>query len=199
MLSELRFRGTRRFPAISPSPENAHAPANIPRSIRLTRREVPAEPVEPPTSLQNEERWAAILTQEPGNRDALNRLSTLLLQRGAFEAAAALIRRFIEIDPDFPDAHNNLGVALQGLERPSEAMRHFETAIELAPRRPEAHYNLGRALQSMSRSTEAREHFESAIALRPDYAEAHNSIGVLLAPNDPKEALAHFRRALEAR
>lgn len=146
MLSELRFRGTRRFPAISPSPENAHAPANIPRSIRLTRREVPAEPVEPPTSLQNEERWAAILTQEPGNRDALNRLSTLLLQRGAFEDAAALIRRFIEVDRDFPDAHNNLGVALQGLERPSEAMRHYETAIELAPRRPEAHYNLGRAL-----------------------------------------------------
>jgi tetratricopeptide (TPR) repeat protein len=171
----------------------------------LTRREFPEEPADPPVaaaetaSLQREDRDAAVLAQDPGNRDALNRLSVLRIQQGAFEDAAALIRRFLDADPDFPDAHNNLGVALQGMERTSEAVRHFEKAIELAPQRPEHHYNLGRALQVLGRLTEARESFARAIALRPDYAEAHNSLGLLLVPNDPEQALACFQRALEAR
>jgi tetratricopeptide (TPR) repeat protein len=168
-------------------------------------REVWVEPTDLPgavgeaASLQREDRYAAELAQYPGNRDALHRLSVLRLQRGAFADAADLLRRFIDVDPDFPDAHNNLGVALQALDRPSEAAQHFEKAIQLAPQRPEAHYNLGRALQILHRQAQARACFERAIALRPDYAEAHNNLGTLLAPDDPQQALACFQRALSAR
>jgi tetratricopeptide (TPR) repeat protein len=171
----------------------------------LTAREYPAGPADLPAavaetaSLQREERYEAVLARDPGNRDALNRLTALRLQRGAFEDAAALIRRFIEVDPNFPDAHNNLGIALQKLNRPSEAVPHFELAIQLAPKRPEAYHNLARAQQALGRAAQAREDFERAIALRPDYAEAHNSLGVLLAPTDPEQALACFRRATAAR
>jgi tetratricopeptide (TPR) repeat protein len=171
----------------------------------LTRRELSAEPVDLPdaveetASLHGEARYEAVLAQDPSNRDALHRLSVLRLQRGAFEDAAALIRRLIDVDPNFPDAHNNLGIALQELSRSSEAVQHFEKAIELAPQRPETYYNLGRALQILGRFGQARERFERAIALRPDYAQAHNSLGVLLAPNDPEQALACFRRAIAAR
>lgn len=170
----------------------------------MTRRDFAGEsgpPVsaEETASLAHEDRYAAMLAQDSGNRDALRQLSLLLLRRRAFEEAATLIRRFIEADPDFPDAHHNLGIALQGLDRTSQAAEHFEKAIALAPQRPEAYLNLGRALQKSGHVTQARERFEHAIALRPDYAEAHNSLGVLLAPDFPQEAFTCFQRALAGR
>jgi tetratricopeptide (TPR) repeat protein len=125
--------------------------------------------------------------------------SGLRLHRAAFAEAVPLLERLIERHPSFPDAHNNLGVALQRLKRSADAARHFERAIELEPDRAQAHYNLGHARQSLGRLAEARECYERAVALRPDYAEAHNSIGVLLAQKDPEPALASFRRAIAAR
>jgi len=146
-----------------------------------------------------ESRYEALLAQDPANPSALHQLSALRLRRGAFEEAVPLLERLIERHPDFFDAHNNLGVALQRLKRPAEAAQQFEKAIELEPNRPEAHYNLGQAWQSLGRPAEARECYDRAIALRPEYAEAHNSIGVLLAQKDPELALASFRRAIAAR
>jgi tetratricopeptide (TPR) repeat protein len=171
----------------------------------LTRREFPPEPADPPAavaetaSLRPEDRYEAVLAQDPGNRGALHRLSVLRLKRGAFEDAVGLLERLIECDPNSSDAHNNLGAALQGLKRSAEAVPHLEKAIELEPNRPEAYYNLGLAQQSLGRLVEARECCERAIALRPDYAEANNTLAVLLAPNDPERALACFGRAIAAR
>src|ERR1043165_2028603 len=97
------------------TPRMGHACAD--RSIVLTRSEFAAEPaiaVEGSASLASEQHCAAMLAQDPGNRDAISRLSVVLLQRGAFAEAAAPLRRFLEVDPDFADAHNNLGIAMQG-------------------------------------------------------------------------------------
>jgi tetratricopeptide (TPR) repeat protein len=146
-----------------------------------------------------EQRYRAILRQNPDHSGALDQLSLLCLEREAFEEAASLLRRWIAREPNVAGAHNNLGIALNRLKRPAEAVVQFEKAIELEPNRPESHYNLGRAQQILGRVAEARESYERAIALRPDYAEANNSLAVLLAPSDPQQALVCFRRAIAAR
>jgi tetratricopeptide (TPR) repeat protein len=146
-----------------------------------------------------ERRYEALLARDPANPSALHQLSVLRLRRGAFVEAVPLLERLIEHHPNFADAHNNLGVALQRSKRPADAARHFEKAIELEPNRAQAHYNLGHARQSLGRLAEARECYERAVSLQPDYAEAHNSVGVLLAQKDPEPALAAFRRAIAAR
>ena len=92
----------------------------------------------------------------------------------------------VNCDPSSAGAHNNLGIALKGLDRLAEAAQQFERANALDPTRPEMSYNLGQALQALGRSREARAWYERAIALRPDYAEAHNSLGVMLGPQYPK-------------
>jgi tetratricopeptide (TPR) repeat protein len=178
----------------------------------LTRQELPATPanlskasaaVEESAALQREDtpeaEHEALLAQDPDNQGALHKLSIVRLKRGAFADAIPLIERLIERHPNFSDAHNNLGVALQGLKRSAEAVPHFERAIALAPDHPEAHHNLGRAQESLGRLAEARACYERAVALRPDYAVAHNALGALLAPNDPDQALASFARAIAAR
>ena len=147
----------------------------------------------------SEERYEALLAQDPDNRSALHNLSVMRLRRGAFEDALRLLERLIEREPDSFDARNNIGAALQGLKRPAEAVPHLERAIELDPKRPETHYNLALAKQRLGRLAEARDCCERALALRPDYPEANNTLAVLLAANDPERALACLDRAIAAR
>jgi tetratricopeptide (TPR) repeat protein len=181
-------------------------------STDLAREKLLDEPVESPAvsaavdestpsrdAADAERRADAVLARDPHDPSALHQSSLLRLRRGAFEEAVPLLERLIARHPNFSDAHNNLGVALQRLKRPAEAARRFERAIELEPNRPEAHYNLGQARQSLGRVDEARECYQRAIALRPDYAEPHNAVGVLLAQKDPEPAVASFRRAIAAR
>jgi tetratricopeptide (TPR) repeat protein len=179
----------------------------------VTRQERPPHAADsPPVGAPNEERAArseggaaaedryeAVLAQDPDNRSALHNLSVLRLRRGAFEDALRLLERLVERDPASADARNNLGAALQGLKRPAEAVPHLEKAVELDPKRPEIHYNLALAKQRLGRLAEARECCERALALRPDYPEANNTLAVLLSPNDPERALACFHRAIAVR
>jgi tetratricopeptide (TPR) repeat protein len=150
-------------------------------------------------SAGSEDRYEALLAQDPDNRSALHNLSVMRLKRGAFADALKLLEQLIARDPNSCDAHNNIGAALQGLKRPAEAVPHLEKAIELDPKRPETHYNLGLAKQRLGKLAEARECCERALALRPDYPEANNTLAVLLTANDPERALACFERAIAAR
>jgi len=173
-----------------------------PTAADLPAGSAPLEQTAPPRredTPEAEDRYEALLAQDPDNQGALHKLSVVRLKRGAFADAIPLIERLIKRHPNFSDAHNNLGVALQGLKRSAEAVPHFERATALAPNHPEAHHNLGRAHESLGRLAEARACYERAVALRPDYAVAHNALGALLAPNDPEQAVASFARAIAAR
>jgi len=48
----------------------------------------------------------------------------------------------LRIDPNFAEAHNNLGDVLQLLNRLPEAEASYRTALRLAPDDPLVHYNL---------------------------------------------------------
>lgn len=75
----------------------------------------------------------------------------------------------LRLKPDYPEAHNNLGVALlQRPQRLADAILRFETALRLRPNYADAHYNLGLALANSARPAEALTHLETAERLRPD-------------------------------
>jgi tetratricopeptide (TPR) repeat protein len=76
-------------------------------------------------------------------------------QSGDSEGAAARLREAIALDPDYLEAHNNLGCRLLSLDRPEEAIESFQRAIELDARAPFAHANLATALLFLRRPAEA--------------------------------------------
>lgn len=50
-----------------------------------------------------------------------------------FDEAANCLRQVLKLIPDSAEGHNNLGVALQRVQRVGEATKFYKRAIELQP------------------------------------------------------------------
>ena len=74
---------------------------------------------------------------------------------GRNEEALTSLRRALEIRPDYPEAHNNLGIVLQCMGKLDEAIAAFRKAVELRPDFAEGCKNLGGALASAGKWEEA--------------------------------------------
>jgi protein O-GlcNAc transferase len=116
---------------------------------------------------------------------------------GRLEAAVGIYRRAIAIHPDFPEALNNLGIALKDLRRFGEAIVEYRKALQLRPDLPEIWNNLGDALHSLDDHVAAIQHFRKAVAIRPDYGIAWRNLGDALSDiGELDEANECFGRAI---
>jgi tetratricopeptide (TPR) repeat protein len=87
------------------------------------------------------------IAQQKTDTWAIYENANLLRSNGQLEAAAAEYRHALELRPDFPEAHNNLGVTLGMHGDQTGALFHFEKAVELAPDYADARTNVERARQ----------------------------------------------------
>jgi len=103
----------------------------------------------------------------------------------------------IKRDPSRAQLHDDVAVLYLALDRPVDAVRHFEAVTQLKAQSAPAHFNLATALTSAGRFDEAVTQYRLALELQPTYALAHNNLGaVLLRLNRPGEAAAEFRQAI---
>ena len=107
----------------------------------------------------------------------------------------------LRLKPDYAEAHNNLGLALQDQGcMLAEAVSQYQEALRLKPDYAEAHNNLGNALKDQGQLAEAVSHYQEALRLKPDYAEAHNNLGNALKDQGQlAEAVAQYQEALRLR
>lgn len=77
-------------------------------------------------------------------------------------------------------AWNNIGIALQAMQRLPEAEESLLTAIALQPGFVEARSNLGLVLVDLGRLFEAEEAYRTALAISPEALQPMNNLGVLL-------------------
>ncbi len=88
-------------------------------------------------------------------------LANVLRAIGQREVAVERYRQRIEIDPQFIEAWNNLGVLLSELERYEEACDAFRKVLAIDADHARARYNLADALDDMGRSKEAADHWRA--------------------------------------
>jgi tetratricopeptide (TPR) repeat protein len=86
--------------------------------------------------------YKQILAVDARHVQVLTNLGTIHLQRGHREEGMRLIGLSLEINPNQPHAHNNLGNVLRGIKRLDEALASYDRAIALKPDAAEAHYNV---------------------------------------------------------
>ncbi len=104
----------------------------------------------------------------------------------------------LQINPDYAQAHYNLGNILLEKGRVDEAITHYQHALQNNPDYSEAHVNLGNALLQKGRMDEAIFHYQHALQIDPDCAPAHVNLGgILLQRGKVDEAIVHFQKALQ--
>jgi tetratricopeptide (TPR) repeat protein len=103
-----------------------------------------------------------------------------LVQRGAPQEAAAQFLEVLEMRPDDPDAHGDLGYALLAAGDLAEAAERLVQAIALAPDNLGVRLNLGSALFKLGRFEEAEAQYRHALALEPANTAAARNLGILL-------------------
>ena len=73
----------------------------------------------------------------------------VMLHAKRFEDALTAFHRVIELTPEMPEAHVNMGYALLGLQRYEAARDFFESATALRPNQVNAYYGLAEALEGL--------------------------------------------------
>ena len=103
-----------------------------------------------------------------------------LIKLKRFDEATKNLQSVIKKQPDFLEAHYNLGILHTQNGSLNEAMASYKRALEIQPNYAEAHYNLGNIYLELDKLDEAEANFTRAITLNPSYAEAHSNLGVTL-------------------
>lgn len=112
--------------------------------------------------------------------------------------AIAAYRRAIELDPEFADAHCNLGTVLYNQGRRADARGCFERALVLAPEHLEAHFNLANVLEEDQRNESALRHYKEATRIDPFFADARLNLALLYEKLGlHRTALPHWRRYVQ--
>ena len=107
-------------------------------------------------------------------------------------------KKSVEINPDYAEGYNNLGIAFQKLGLFEEAVKNFKKTLKLKPNFSLAYNNLGVALKSLNKLDEALVTSKKAIELNPKFADAHNNIGAILQDlGNYEEAYKFYNKAIK--
>lgn len=159
--------------------------------------EIAAEPlrvsdVTPPVSLKLPERPSdrpagrtvsvARLLHHP-NREAVRAAlkAQKLSRSGAYDRAAGELERAIALDPQFAEAHNNLGVQYMKLERWKQAAAEFRLAAALDPGSSQQQTNLAVALGRSGELEDAEAWARNAVRLDGANPAARSVLDSILA------------------
>jgi protein O-mannosyl-transferase len=155
--------------------------------------------------------YNAILERNPSSWMARSNLGRSILLRAGesgsdalLEDAAQHFRTALQLKPDFPQAHNNLGTTLLRLRRFDEAKAEYRAALALKPQDAEVRQNLalaygtaGNALLTAGRVDAAVAEYRQALEFAPAEAETHHNLASALARlGHTDEAIVEYREAL---
>jgi Tfp pilus assembly protein PilF len=98
--------------------------------------------------------------------------------QGKIEEAIAECKLAIEVDPDFGNPYNDIGVYLMDLGRHDEAIPWLEQAIKAKRYEPRhfPYFNLGRIYLGKGMINSARELFKQSLEIEPRYTLARQAL-----------------------
>ena len=144
--------------------------------------------------------YREVLVRDPDDVDALRLLASLAMRAQQWGDAEALLKRSLEIAPDFFQGWMDLGMAQQELDRPDDAERSFRRAMRLEPGRAPPFVALATAMAMAGRHAEAVDTFREALDRDAGNAQALSGLGhVLKTIGDQEQAIASYRRGIAAR
>lgn len=128
----------------------------------------------------------------------LNNSGVIAYHNGQYEKALELFKKAIELNPEFTEGYNNLGLTYTELKDEEKATEAFKKAIELDPDLSATYNNLGYAFYRMGSYEEAIEMYNEAIGRSKDNSSAYTNLGnAYYKLNRIEEAIEAWKKALE--
>jgi len=142
---------------------------------------------------------------KPVSKEALQKIAKAKEDMAAKKIDKAIgdLEDALEIEPEFAEAHYNLGILLRQKGKIDEAVIHFSKAVEFQADYKLALFALGETLQAQKNYAQSNTHLEAYLKLSeadasPATARAHELAGTnCFNLQQPKEAIRHFSRAIE--
>lgn len=127
--------------------------------------------------------------------------------QGRDDEIIELLEKTLELEPNNPEALNNLGNAQQQQGDLNAAIASYNKTLELKPNFPDAHFNLGVALQKQGDLKGAINSFNRTFELKPTFPnlqinliDAYYNLGFSLHKHgDLLGAIKSYKKALELR
>jgi len=123
---------------------------------------------------------------------------------GDHPRASAEFKKAIEGDPNYAEAHFNLGLSYFRMGKNQLATQHFEKALALEPRRASGPYTqLGEIYLRQGKNDRAAEAFKKAVAMSKDdgrpNSQAYRGLALAyLGQDKPEQAIQTLRGAVDA-
>src|SRR2546430_9504244 len=110
----------------------------------------------------------------------------------------AEFREAVRLQPDFAEAHNNIGLVLAQENGQRAAITEFREALRISPDYADAHANLG-AVLTLTDSEQAVRELEKAVALAPGSLKAQFNLAVAYGQNPsygPAKEIEQLRKVI---
>lgn len=125
----------------------------------------------------------SVLKEPPSqvSRKALRAFERAAKESATGSPAKAIVhlQTAIREQPNYFEAHNNLGVQYQKLQQWDQAVQSYRRAIELRPNSAKAHVNLAAVLLEQGQIQPAVDSLEAARRVEPGSAHVHLALGQL--------------------
>jgi len=118
--------------------------------------------------------------KNPNHFDNLRLLNFIHFKNKDFSSALDFINKAIKLNPNFAEAYNEQGNALNELKKLEEAIKSYDNAIKINPKYADAYYNKGLVLHELKKLESAVENYDKAIKINPKHIMSHNNKGFAL-------------------
>lgn len=120
-----------------------------------------------------------------------------LKQQSRLAQSEAEFRASIQLDPQVPEAYNNLGAVLRLERRTDEAISDFERALQLQPSFTGARYNLALAFGANRQFSRAEREMRTVIEGDDSCGRCWYELGILAdRQNKPQQAIERLNQAI---
>jgi tetratricopeptide (TPR) repeat protein len=141
--------------------------------------------------------WSRAIAVTSDNFTAYNGLGQFLVDHGYLDKAIDQLHIALKINPKYPIARVNLGIALMKRGRADEAIGQFQTVLKDYPNDADAYGNMGTALLQKGDSQSAIAAYEKALSIHSHYPSAHFGLGMAMDDSGRVgEAIAHYQEAV---
>ena len=116
---------------------------------------------------------------------------------GMLDKSIEAYKKCISLKPDFAEAYNNMGIALQKLKRYDEAINVYQKAISIKPEHEHFYNNMGSVFKDKGEFEKAIETYKKCISINPRNVDALYNLGNTLKDNHQyDEAIKEYEKCI---